>query len=491
MAKNIAKNSFYNVTYKFLNVSFTVIAAAYVSRILMPEGVGKINSAQNIAQYFVLLASLGIPMYGIKAIAVASGNQDETNRVYSELLTINAVSTLICSFVYYGIILIHPFFAERRALYSICGLMIPFRLLHNEWYYQGREEYRYIMMRSLIIKAVMLVFVFLTVRSEADYLIYAFLLVAATEANNMFNFIHAGKTVRIQLKGLNLKRHLRPILALLAVALSVEIYTLADITMLTFMKGDSAVGLYTHAEKGIGVIKMLISAVCMVFLPRLSRHYSSGEKEEFDGLVQKGFRTLFYFAIPATVGIILISEDLIRFLFGTAFLPAADTMRILALSILTVVFSNFIGNQVLIALGKEKQVMVSTAAGACLNVIVNAVLIPRWSINGAAVASVLTQLVVVGVQYYYVRKDVRIRFSARYILSLALGTILMVFGVCLIGKSMSHYIPRLLCMCVTGVAVFCVITLSMKNEVALSFMQVIKRVGKRIGSGARGQEEEP
>ena len=476
MAKSIARNSFYNVTYKFLNVSFTVVAAAYVSRILMPEGVGKISSAQNIAQYFVLVASLGIPTYGIKEIAVSVDNPDEMSRVYSELLAINAVSTLICSGIYYSFILSSPFFADRRTLYSVCGLVIPFRLIHNEWYYQGREQYRYIMLRSLSVKTLMLVCIFLSVREQSDYLKYALLLVASTEANNIFNFIHAFKTIRIKRNGLNLSRHLKPILSLFVVAASVEIYTLADITMLTFMKGDAAVGLYTHAEKGIGVIKLLITSVCMVFLPRLSQHYALGDQKEFDQLVQKGFQTLCYFSVPAMVGIMLVSEDLIRLLFGESFLPATGTMNILSFSILTVVFSNFIGNQVLIALGKENQVMISTVAGAGLNVIMNAFLISKWSIQGAAIASVITQAVVVGIQYYYARKRVKILFSRRYLISLLSGTALMTAGLCLTNRMIASFLPRLFCSCMAGMIVFGLTTIVMKNEVAMHLLTVMKRI---------------
>ena len=169
MAKSIAKNSIYNVLYKFLNVSFTVVAAAYASRILLPEGMGKVSSAQNIVQYFVLAAGLGLPSYGIKAIAVAGQDRERMSRVFSELFLIHALAALLCTAVYCGMILGVPFFRDRRLLFLVTGLKIPLDLVNTEWFYQGREEYRYILIRSLAIKFVMLIFVLLTVRTGSGH----------------------------------------------------------------------------------------------------------------------------------------------------------------------------------------------------------------------------------------------------------------------------------------------------------------------------------
>ena len=63
------QNSVYNVIYKLLDALFPLVSAAYLGRVLMSDGVGKVAYAQNIVQYFVLAASLGIPNYGIREIA--------------------------------------------------------------------------------------------------------------------------------------------------------------------------------------------------------------------------------------------------------------------------------------------------------------------------------------------------------------------------------------------------------------------------------------
>ncbi|RJU27945.1 hypothetical protein DW995_09455 [Bacteroides sp. AM51-7] len=67
--RTLGSNAIYNILYKSLNALFPLVTMAYVSRVLLPVGVGKVASAQNIVSYFVIIASLGLPTYGVKKIA--------------------------------------------------------------------------------------------------------------------------------------------------------------------------------------------------------------------------------------------------------------------------------------------------------------------------------------------------------------------------------------------------------------------------------------
>ena len=66
--KSLFKNSLYNIIYKLFMMAFPLVSSAYVSRILLPEGVGKVAYAQNIASYFITIAGLGIGSYGVREI---------------------------------------------------------------------------------------------------------------------------------------------------------------------------------------------------------------------------------------------------------------------------------------------------------------------------------------------------------------------------------------------------------------------------------------
>lgn len=479
MSKSIAKNSLYNIVYKCLNVLFPLITAAYVSRVLLAEGVGKVSGAQNIVQYFFLVAALGLPTYGVKAIASTERNREALSKTFSELFWINACSTLICTILYYTMIFALPYFEGRTLLFVISGLKIPFNFINIDWFYQGREEYRYIMLRSMMIKIGLFAAVFLFVKTQEDYCIYALLLVLATGTNYIFNIIHSKKYADIVTKGLDLKSHIKLVMALLAASISIEIYTLADTTMLTFIKGDTIVGYYSQAVKGINVIKTLVTAICAVFLPRLSYYHSIGEKKKFFDLINKGFKILAFISIPTTLGTILVASDMVPVLFGLGFNDSILTVQILSVSIISCAFSNFIGYQILVTLGKERQMLLSTVVGACTNIFLNAVLIGIWSHNGAAIASVITEILVTVIQAFVIRHVVPLHIEKRFVISLIFSNIGMMVCVFVINQIIPIRIIRMMSAVIVGVIAYFAISIGLKNDIAKKFLSTGLRLLRR------------
>lgn len=125
-----------------------------MSRILLPAGVGKVAGTQNLVSYFVILATLGLPSYGVREFAKVRENSERKDTLFTELFIINLISTTI-SIVAYAVLLIwNNGFNNEWALYICCGLTILFNYLNIDWIYQGLEEYGYITGRSIAIKIV-------------------------------------------------------------------------------------------------------------------------------------------------------------------------------------------------------------------------------------------------------------------------------------------------------------------------------------------------
>lgn len=476
--KSLAKNSIYNILYKCSNFIFPLIVSAYVSRILLAEGVGKVSSAQNIVTYFTILAALGLPTYGTKVIASCGKNMDKRNKAFSELFMVNAASTMICSIAYYLMVVQIPYFQHRQALSMVCGLAIIFNIINVDWFYQGCEEYGYIMVRNLLIKIISLVAIFVFVKTVDDYIKYAAILTLSKVANNIFNIIHMKEYVRITFVNLNISQHIKPVFVFLAASIAIEIYTLADTTMLTFIHGDTIVGYYTTARKGIDVIRTMIIAVCAVFLPRLSYYYSNKEFSSFKNLIDKGLKILTYITIPAAVGVILTAKYFIPILFGEDFSNSIVTTQILSVSIITVAFSNFLGYQVLVTIGKEKEMLISTIIGAIVNIVLNFVLVVVFKHNGVAIASAVTELCVALYQIKAVNKVICIKIEKRFILSGLIGTIFLILSVIVCQKLFDRYIVCLLLSVVVGVLIYGIVTLGLKNEISIWILEKIKKFVK-------------
>ena len=437
MSKSIAKNAVFNMGHNAVLVVFPLVTSAYVARTLGATGVGVVSSAQNLITYFTMIATLGIPSYGVRAIAQAKINKEECNKVFSELFIINFISTVFSLACYAMLILVLDKTLFSNSLHVIFASLIAMNIFNIEWLYQGFEEYKYITIRSISVKIVSLILMFLFVKTERDVNYYAIIICFGSVGNYLLNLSQLKKYVSITLRGLNLKRHFKAIFTFFASVIAVEIYTLLDVTMLTYMCRSENVGYYSNASKIVKIIANTITAIGAVLLPRLSLYFGNRDEKQIRKLISNFFDVITMFSLPCCIGIFLTADELIPVLFGASFLPAATTIRFLCPLAILLPLSGGIFAQILQTSGKEKDYLICVCTGAVVNVILNALLISRLQENGAALASVLTEFCVNIVMLMFSQKVIRISYISRdFITSLMSCVVLAV-----LVKMVNLYVP--------------------------------------------------
>ena len=122
-----------NVILKLSAVIFPLITFPYISRILGPEGNGKISFATSVVSYFAMFAQLGIPTYGIKICAECRDDREKLSRTVQELLSINLVSMTV-SYVMLGVcMLLVPRFREEPVLMGIQSISLLLNTIGMDW----------------------------------------------------------------------------------------------------------------------------------------------------------------------------------------------------------------------------------------------------------------------------------------------------------------------------------------------------------------------
>lgn len=443
MGKSIAKNAAFNVLYKALTVIFPLITITYASRILGPSGIGKVSSAQNIVTYFTMFASLGIPQYGVRAIVFAKKDVHSCDRTFTELFVINTISSLICSALYFGLIFGLNLFDDSIKLNVAFSSLIILNIFNIDWVYRAFEEYKYIAIRSFIIKLISLVLLIVLIRDKSDIILYACIVCFGTVGNYILNIIQLKKIVNFRFNELHIFKHLKPIMTFFAAVIAVELYSLIDVTMLTYMTASENVGYYSNAAKIIKTFAATITAIGAVLLPRLSLYFSEKRIDETEKIISKILKVIILLTIPSVIGVLLTSEKIVLLAFGKEFLPAARTLCVLSPLILFMPLSGGIGAQILQTTNNEKLYMYSVCMGAGANFILNSVLIRFFQQNGAALASAITECLVTVVMLYYSSKIIHIRVEKNFILTVCGASAVMGCVVYLVDKyivGVSEYI---------------------------------------------------
>jgi len=388
---------------------FPIITYPYVSRILQPEGIGTVSFANSVITYFSMFAQLGIPMYGIRACAKVRDDKEKLTRTVQEIMMINMITCLIVYIAFFGSLYFVPQFRQEKTLYLIMGSLILFNTIGVEWLYKGLEQYSYITVRSIVFKFIALLAMFLLVHEKEDYVIYGGITIFAAAGSNFLNFINLRKYIYLRPMGeYNFRQHIKPISVFFAMSIATTIYTNMDNVMLGFIKGTTENGYYDAAVKIKNILVSFVSSLGTVLLPRVSYYIETGEKEEFSRITKKALNFVFLLSVPLCVYFIIFARPSIYLLSGTMFENSILPMRLIMPTLVFIGLTNIIGLQILVPLGKENQVLYSEIAGAVVNIIVNMFLIPRMGAAGAAIGTVLAEIMVFIVQVYAL-KDVVVK----------------------------------------------------------------------------------
>lgn len=434
MGKSISKNSAFSMINKGLSVVFPLVTVSYISRVLGASGIGVVSSAQNLSTYFSMVAALGIPSYGVRAIAQSRNNKQICDKTFSELFTINFISTFVATILYFVALIVLKDNYPNRILSLVFSATIIFNVINIEWVYQGFEEYEYITIRSFVVKVLSLLLLFALVRQKSDLVAYAFIICFGSIGNYVLNFINIKKYVSFQFRNVSIKKHIPYIMTFFVSVIAIEIYSLLDISMLTAMTDSACVGYYSNSTKIVKAVANTLTGISAVLMPRFSYLFSANYRQEIKNLSAQFLNITFLIAAPCCMGIILLSDQIVEVLFGASFSPAASTIKILSLLIILMPLSGGVFCQLLLTSGKEKNYLFCILTGTIVNVTLNSLLIPQFAQNGAAIASVIAEFTVSLTMIIVSRHIIKVGIQSRDTISIAFSTAFMAIIVLLFRR---------------------------------------------------------
>ncbi len=406
--KSLKLNFIMNAMLTMSSFIFPMITFPYVSRILLAEGTGKVQFATSLISYFTMFSQLGVPTYGIRAVAGVRDDKEQLSRTVQELFILRLATTAISYTAFFILLATVPRLQGEKLLYVIMSANTFLTFIGMEWLYKGLEHYTYITVRQITVKFLSLLLMFALVHQKSDYIIYGAIAVFAGAASNIFNFIHARRYIYFRPMGnWNVRRHIKPVLVFFALSCATMIYTHLDTVMLGFMKTDTDVGYYGAAVKIKTLLVSIVTSLGTVLLPRASYYVKTGNMEQFRIITSKALRFVMLLATPMTLYFMLFASSGIRLLSGNGYDGAIVPMILIMPTLLFIGMSNM-----LVPTGREKLVLYSTIAGAVIDIIINALLIPSMASSGAAIGTLVAEFVVLIIQCWFLGEEVRPIFRA-------------------------------------------------------------------------------
>jgi len=463
MNKSIKKNFMYNLLFQIVTLLMPLITVPYVSRILGKEGIGICSYTLSITQYFMILGTLGISIYGSREIAYVRDDKEKMSKTFWSITFLKAITASISLIVY---IIAFAIKKEYCDIYLIQAINIIAVIIDISWLYAGLEKFEKIVIRNLIVKIVGVSCIFIFVKSYEDLYKYISINAVMTVLGNLVMWMYLPATVsKIKIKFSDIIEHFIPVLQLFIPQIATQIYLVLDKTMLGILSNIGEVGLYEQSEKIVKLALALVTSLGIVMLPRMSNTFISGDNEKMNLYLNKCLQWVCYISIPMALGLAAISNEFVPWFFGKDFKEVSYLMIILTPILFFIAISNVLGIQYLLPSNRSNEFTASVTIGAIINVILNFILIPKYKAFGTCIATVISEFVVTSVQYVFLRKNIKNKILLKCMTKFLIAAIIMFIVVRFIGINMGAKIITTLVQCVVGVVIYEVILFMLKEEI--------------------------
>lgn len=434
--KSIKINALLNMAKQVMQIIFPIITIPYITRVLLPENYGMINTGNALISYIALIAGLGIAPYSIREGSLIRDKKEKLNKFSCQVFSINIISTILSYLILAGIILFVPHYKEYRLLLVIQGVAVIFTTIGADWVNSIEEDYLYLTIRYLVLHIIALVLMFLLVKKPEDYYIYAVISLVTSVGSNLLNVFYIRRYTILKFTfNIEWKRHLKPILILFANSIAVTVYVSVDITMLEIFKSKMEVGIYSISTKIYWTVKQVLNAILTVSIPRMTAYIGADDKKSFLELGEKILSALITLLCPIVWGIIIFRKEVVYLAGGNEYISANGSLLILTLAVAPALLATFFSENVLMPLRKEKYILKGTFISSVINFSLNFIFIPLYGGHGAAVTTLISEMFVAIYFWHLVKKQGYQFFDKRVIILSGIGGVPVAL-VCLLFKSL-------------------------------------------------------
>lgn len=478
MAKSVKVNFALNLINSGTKILFPLITFPYAARILGPSGIGVVNFYNSIISYLALFTGLGIPLYAIKEISSVRDDPKKVNLTLLEIFFISGILTFFGYIIVAVLCIFVPQIQANATLFLVLSLILLLNAIGCDWFYQGTEDFKYITIRGIIVKILGLIFLFLFVKNKTDLIAFGVYSVISAVGGNVFNFIRLRKYATINktiFYDLHPLHHIRPILKIFVLNLVSSIYLQLNTIMLGFYKGSEAVGYYTSSTKIMTVILTFSSSLGQVIMPRLSNLLALNKKNEFKVLAQKSYNFTVAVTFPLSMGLLMTSKHAVILFCGNDFYNSIIPAMIVSPIIVFSSLSNVMGTQILFPLGKVNEVIKSAALGCLVDIILNLILLNKFSYIGAAISYCAAEFTVMFSMYFNSHKVIPVNFYNKDVLIYFVGTLFMGLILFFIRNISSDIFVEFIIMFVVGILLYSLILLLFHDSLSLQFVGKLNR----------------
>lgn len=472
---SVTKNYIYNVFYQVLILLLPIVTVPYISRVLGSYGVGLNAYTNSIVQYFVLIGTMGVSLYGNRAIAYVRDDKRKLSETFWGIFYLKLITTVAA----YLLFLLFIFFTDSKDknIYLIQSIYIISAAADISWFFMGIEDFKKTVTRNTIVKIIVVCFIFVLVKNKDDVWKYVLLLASAELIGQVVLWKSIKKYVivsRMTIK--EILKYFIPAISMFIPQLAIQIYAILDRTMVGVISTTSEVGYYDNAQKIIKISLAVVTSLGTVMLPKMTNTFANNDKVTIRKYIVKSFKFVSFLAFPIMFGIAGIASNFVPWFFGNEFLKCDILIVVISPIILAIAWSNVLGIQIMLPIGKNKEFTICVIIAAVVNFILNLFLIRSYASIGASISSVVAESIVTILQFYFLKDILPFKKMFSEMWKYVISSVAMFAAIKFLGSFMDTTIVTTATQVVVGCLVYFALLVLLRSSLNKNILNFVKKI---------------
>lgn len=465
-------NTASQVVARVLTLALSLVSIKLLANYLGVYGVGQYNTINTYAGIVIVIADLGLFSVAVREI-IKHPEREKT--ILGNTLAVRMISALVAAGV--SALLVY-FTGYEQAIKSgvlIASFYILFNLIGSVYdvLLQARLKMQYSALAELISRAISLAALALVIYYRGNFYLIIGTIGVYGLATYLLKYYFARRILKF---GIEYDKVLALKIINMAWPLGLvfivnNIFFKLDTLMLFAIKGAGAVGIYSVAYRVLEVTLFVGGFFANSLLPDISKNISR-DKEQVGNIVSKAIPIMIYLALPVTLLCVVLPGEIIQFLSNADFVAGANTLRVLAF-VLPLIYCDILLGAVLIANDERKYMIKVAVAILLINFTANLYMISRFSYMGAAVTTLVSEVLLLAINYLYVRRVIRSRLDFGRVGKIAL----IALGAFAAGMGVKQWLPGLWAGSVAVIGVYIGLSWA-TNVINLGQMKTLLRTEK-------------
>lgn len=406
------KNTIYKSILSMVNIVVPLIIGPYIMRLLDVQLYGLYNRVFADFQMFLAFAGFGVYTLGIREVSKARNDKAKVSKLFTNLFILSLLSNILVLIIYIIYSLLNSN-GLARTLYLIMTIQIFANIIYVEFVNEALENYKFITIKSIIIKIIYFLVILLAVKKPNDIVIYAVIVSLTVFLNNIVSFIYAKSKIKFDFSELEFKKYLKPLTAIIIITNVDLLYSQLDRVMLGKYVNDVSVTIYYTAFYLVSTLASIPYAIINVSIPRLSYLIKNEGKKIYEEKLNNSISSLLFIIVPMCLGVFVLSKEAITIYAGSKYMDAVVPLMIACITRIFISMESVMNNLVMYPNDREDRILKISLICGVTNLVINYILVFLKIFNPitALATTGIIEFVIFMIQYVYAKRKMNVNIN--------------------------------------------------------------------------------